>query len=79
MTSTGPQFLAAMRLSHVRFSTFTPQIARSNPPRQITTDDLERDRVLTQRIALFGWVEPAHLDVPTAEDSNGFLLFAQQG
>jgi Rab5 GDP/GTP exchange factor len=61
------------------FSTFTPQIAHSNPPRPITTDDLERDRVLTQRIALFGWIQPAHLDVPVAEGANGFLLFAQQG
>ncbi|KAH9074697.1 hypothetical protein EDB83DRAFT_2352763 [Lactarius deliciosus] len=58
--------------------TFTPQIAHSIPPRPITTDDLERDRVLGQRIALFGWIEPSHLDVPTAEGSNGFLLFAQQ-
>lgn len=58
--------------------TFTPQIAHANPPRPITTDDLERDRVLAQRIALFGWIEPLHLDVPTAEGSNGFLLFAQQ-
>jgi hypothetical protein len=59
--------------------TFTPQIAHSNPPRPITTDDLERDRVLAQRIALFDWIEPSHLDVPIAEGSNGFLLFAQQG
>jgi hypothetical protein len=58
--------------------TFTPQMARSNPPRPITTDDLERDRVLSQRISLFGWIQPAHLDVPTAEGTNGFLLFAQQ-
>ncbi|KAI9458194.1 hypothetical protein BJY52DRAFT_1119786 [Lactarius psammicola] len=58
--------------------TFTPQIAHSNPPRPIMTDDLERDHVLSQRIALFGWIEPLHLDVPTAEGSNGFLLFAQQ-
>jgi len=43
------------------------------------TDDLERDRVLSQRTALFGWVEPAHLDVPTGEGTNGFLLYAQQG
>jgi hypothetical protein len=64
---------------HDCFSTFTPQIAHANPPRPITTDDLERDRVLAQRIALFGWIEPLHLDVPTAEGSNGFLLFAQQG
>ncbi|KAI0255953.1 hypothetical protein BJV78DRAFT_1119095 [Lactifluus subvellereus] len=58
--------------------TFTPQMARSNPPRPITTDDLERDRVLTQRIALFRWIQPAHLDVPITEGANGFLLFAQQ-
>ena len=49
------------------------------PPRPITTDDLDRDRVLAQRIALFGWVEPKHLDVPVSQDSNGFLMFAQQG
>ncbi|KAF8269758.1 hypothetical protein EI94DRAFT_1724215 [Lactarius quietus] len=61
-----------------RSSTFTPQIIHANPPRPITTDDLERDRVLAQRIALFGWIEPLHLDVPTAEGTNGFLLFAQQ-
>ena len=61
------------------FSTFTPQMARSNPPRPIMTDDLERDRVLSQRTALFEWIQPAHLDVPTAEGTNGFLLFAQQG
>jgi len=65
--------------SHVCLSTFTPQLTRSNPPRPITTDDLERDRVLSQRTALFGWIQPAHLDVPTAEGTNGFLMFAQQG
>ena len=54
-------------------------MARSVPPRTITTDDLERDRVLSQRTALFEWIQPAHLDVPTAEGTNGFLLFAQQG
>ncbi|KAI0285773.1 hypothetical protein BGY98DRAFT_909511 [Russula aff. rugulosa BPL654] len=58
--------------------TFTPQMARSNPPRPITTDDLERDRVLSQRTALFEWIQPAHLDVPTAEGTNGFLLFASK-
>lgn len=49
------------------------------PKRQITADDLERDRVLTQRIALFGWIEEAHLDIPVGEGSPGFLMFAQQG
>ncbi|KAI0308424.1 hypothetical protein OF83DRAFT_1180865, partial [Amylostereum chailletii] len=59
-------------------STFTPQVACAVPPKPITTDDLERDRVLEQRIALFGWIEPGHLDVPIAEGSNGFLMFAEQ-
>ena len=77
---TGTQFRPHTRPSlHDCYSTFTPQIAHTNPPRPITTDDLERDRVLAQRIALFGWIDPSHLDVPTVEGSNGFLLFAQQG
>jgi len=58
--------------------TFTPQIARMVPARPITTDDLERDRVLSQRISLFGWIEEKHLDVPEGEGSGGFLMFAQQ-
>ncbi|EPQ56270.1 hypothetical protein GLOTRDRAFT_74843 [Gloeophyllum trabeum ATCC 11539] len=58
--------------------TFTPAVARAVPPRPVTTDDLERDRVLAQRIALFGWIEEKHLDVPEGEGSKGFLMFAQQ-
>ncbi|KAF8809504.1 hypothetical protein BYT27DRAFT_7094447 [Phlegmacium glaucopus] len=58
--------------------TFTPRLAHANPPRPITTDDLERDRVLSQRIALFGWLEETHLDIPEGEGSKGFLMFAQQ-
>ncbi len=54
-------------------------MARVVPRRQITADDLERDRVLSQRIALFGWVEETHLDIPEGEGSKGFLMFAQQG
>jgi Rab5 GDP/GTP exchange factor len=49
------------------------------PPRPVTADDLERDRVLRQRIALFGWVEEKHLDIPEGEGSKGFMMFAQQG
>ena len=45
----------------------------------MTADDLERDRVLSQRIALFGWIEETHLDIPEGEGSKGFLMFAQQG
>ncbi|KAH7915265.1 hypothetical protein BJ138DRAFT_1142062 [Hygrophoropsis aurantiaca] len=58
--------------------TFTPQVARVLPPRPITADDLERDRVLSQRIGLFGWIEEKHLDIPIGEGSQGFLMFAQQ-
>ncbi|KAF8874457.1 hypothetical protein CPB84DRAFT_1817900 [Gymnopilus junonius] len=58
--------------------TFTPQLKLANPPRPITTDDLERDRVLSQRIALFGWLEEKHLDIPEGEGSKGFLMFAEQ-
>ncbi|KDQ61512.1 hypothetical protein JAAARDRAFT_30960 [Jaapia argillacea MUCL 33604] len=58
--------------------TFTPAVVRMIPPRPVTADDLERDRVLSQRIALFGWIEEKHLDVPEAEGSKGFLMFAEQ-
>ncbi|KAF7356476.1 Vacuolar protein sorting-associated protein 9a [Mycena venus] len=58
--------------------TFTPAVAQAVPRRHITADDLERDRVLTQRIALFGWIRESHLDIPVGEGSNGFLMFAQQ-
>ena len=54
-------------------------MAKAVPPRPVTADDLERDRVLSQRIALFKWIEPKHLDVPEGEGSEGFLMFAQQG
>jgi hypothetical protein len=60
-------------------SIFTPQVARMIPPRPVTADDLERDRVLEQRIALFKWIEPEHLDIPDGHGREGFLMFAQQG
>lgn len=47
--------------------------------RPVTTDDLERDHILTQRIRLFGWVSETHLDIPLGENNEGFLNFAQQG
>jgi Rab5 GDP/GTP exchange factor len=65
--------------------TFTPAIAQDINPatglprRVISVDDLERDRILSQRIALFGWIQEEHLDIPTEEGSAGFLMFAEQG
>jgi hypothetical protein len=59
--------------------TFTPHAAALVPPRPITCDDLNRDRALDQRIRLFPWLEPKHLDVPDDDGAPGFLAFAQQG
>lgn len=58
--------------------TFTPAVAKEGKwtPQ---TDDLERDRVLKERIELFDWVTEEHLDVPTGEHSKGFVDFAIQG
>ena len=58
-------------------STFTPQILASGRP--VTTDDLEKDHILSQRIRLFGWISEKHLDIPIDENNEGFLNFAQQG
>jgi hypothetical protein len=33
------------------------------------TGDVERDQVLTQRIRLFAWIKPVHLDLPIADPS----------
>jgi len=64
-------------------STFTPNLPLLNPARPVTADDLERDRILAQRIELFKWVEPSHLDAPDLESDDpavsGFLDFARQG
>ncbi|KAH7098250.1 hypothetical protein BKA62DRAFT_622949 [Auriculariales sp. MPI-PUGE-AT-0066] len=56
--------------------TFTPQVERTGRP--VTTDDLERDHVLEQRIRLFSWINEGHLDVPNGENVHGFYQFAEQ-
>ncbi|KAI6113007.1 hypothetical protein F5141DRAFT_1188210 [Pisolithus sp. B1] len=62
--------------------TFIPNLPLLNPPRPVTADDLERDRILMQRVALFQWVRPSHLDTAELENDDpavvGFLDFAQQ-
>ncbi|CAO1622567.1 unnamed protein product [Parajaminaea phylloscopi] len=57
--------------------TFTPAVAKEGrwTPQ---TDDLERDKVLAQRIELFSWIKEEHLDVPTGDHSRGFIDFAIQ-
>lgn len=58
--------------------TFTPAVAKEGrwSPQ---TDDLERDRVLRERIELFSWLQEEHLDVPKGDHSRGFVDFAIQG
>jgi Rab5 GDP/GTP exchange factor len=44
-------------------------------------DDIERDRVLSERIEIFDWVGSKELDIPEGMVENGerFLVLAEQG
>ncbi len=43
-------------------------------------EDVERDDIVTQKINIYGWIKPEHLDIPAIEDSGRkFLKLAQQG
>ncbi|GAA6021439.1 hypothetical protein JCM10207_004734 [Rhodosporidiobolus poonsookiae] len=54
--------LVMNRLWHL---TFTPALDLSTFPGHMSpSGDVERDHVLSQRIRLFQWVEPKHLDLP---------------
>ncbi|UZJ56629.1 hypothetical protein CBS101457_005949 [Exobasidium rhododendri] len=55
--------------------TFSPAVKREGKW-NVQTDDLERDRVLKQRIRLFSWISEENLDVPTGNQSKGFIDFA---
>ncbi|SAM85622.1 related to VPS9 (involved in vacuole trafficking) [Ustilago bromivora] len=57
--------------------TFTPALQKEGRW-AVQTDDLERDRVLRQRILLFGWLSEEHLDVPVGNHSRGFIEFSIQ-
>ncbi|SHO78053.1 Similar to S.cerevisiae protein VPS9 (Guanine nucleotide exchange factor (GEF)) [Malassezia sympodialis ATCC 42132] len=57
--------------------TFSPAIAAEGHW-PVQSDDLERDRMLTERIRLFAWVREEHLDVPRGAHSERFYRFAAQ-
>lgn len=57
--------------------TFSPAV-RKEGKWSVQTDDLERDRVLKQRIRLFEWINEEHLEVPTGSHSKGFIDFAME-
>ncbi|KAM3503029.1 hypothetical protein MY10362_004456 [Beauveria mimosiformis] len=43
-------------------------------------EDVERDDIVAQKINIYGWIKPEHLDIPAVEDSGRkFLKLAQQG
>ncbi|KAF9272771.1 hypothetical protein BGZ88_004424 [Linnemannia elongata] len=42
-----------------------------------TTDDAERDEVLTQKIRIFRWIKPEHLDIPDNAQNAVYLDKAQ--
>ncbi|KAF9155721.1 hypothetical protein BG015_008855 [Linnemannia schmuckeri] len=42
-----------------------------------TTDDAERDEVLTQKIRIFRWIKPEHLDIPDNAHNAAYLDKAQ--
>jgi hypothetical protein len=69
----------ASKISNPSNNIFTPQVARMIPPRPVTADNVECDRVLELRIALLRWIEPEHLHIPDGHGREGFLVFAQQG
>ncbi|GAA5851269.1 hypothetical protein JCM8547_004190 [Rhodosporidiobolus lusitaniae] len=59
--------LVMNRLWHL---TFTPALDLSLFPGHMSpSGDVERDHVLSQRIRLFQWIEPKHLDLPIPSSS----------
>ncbi|GAA5910721.1 hypothetical protein JCM6882_002061 [Rhodosporidiobolus microsporus] len=60
--------LVMNRLWHL---TFTPALDLSTFPGHMSpSGDVERDHVLSQRIRLFQWIEPKHLDLPIPSSSS---------
>ena len=62
-------------MNRVYTLTYSPAIAQDGRW-TVQTDDLERDRVLKQRIALFSWVKEEHLDIVRGTHSDRFYAYA---
>jgi len=77
-----PAALATVQTSHAFYS-----ISRSRIPEEAREklgdlmDDIERDRVLAEKIEIFEWVGPRELDIPEGmvEGGEKFLGLAEQG
>ncbi|BGP16072.1 hypothetical protein JCM10213_006792 [Rhodosporidiobolus nylandii] len=58
-------------MNRVWHLTFTPALDLSTFPGHMSpSGDVERDHVLSQRIRLFQWIEPKHLDLPIPSPSS---------
>lgn len=42
------------------------------------SDDLERDKIVAQKIEIFSWTEERHLDIPSTQLNESFLSLAEQ-
>lgn len=77
-----PAALASIQTSQTFYS-----ISRSRIPEEAREklvdlmDDIERDRVLAEKIEIFEWVGPRELDIPEGmvEGGEKFLGLAEQG
>ncbi|GAA6063984.1 hypothetical protein JCM10212_002416, partial [Sporobolomyces blumeae] len=69
LTMEAMEKLVMNRLWHL---TFTPALDLSLFPAGMSpSGDTERDAVVRQRIRLFGWIEPKHLDLPIESRAEG--------
>lgn len=62
-------------MNRVWHLTFTPALDLSTlssfPGQTSSTGDIERDAILAQRIKLFAWIKPSHLDLPIPDPVDG--------
>ncbi|ORY92652.1 hypothetical protein BCR35DRAFT_298132 [Leucosporidium creatinivorum] len=58
-------------MNRVWHLTFTPALDLSTLPNETSpTGDVERDAILSQRIKLFAWIKPSHLDLPIPDPED---------
>lgn len=56
-----------------------PQASKTTGRKGQHQEDVERDQVIAQKMGIYGWIQPEHLDVPGIKDKGrSFLRLAQQ-
>lgn len=77
-----PAALASVQVNQSHFSVSPNRVSEEAREKLgDLMDDIERDRVLSERIEIFDWVGPKELDIPEEMVENGekFLGLAEQG